>query len=301
MGGFSLTTPVVLMVFNRPEATARIFEAIRQAKPPQLLIVADGPRKARPDDPHRCAEVRRIVAQVDWPCRVLTNFSEENLGCRRRVSSGLDWVFEQVERAIILEDDCLPDSTFFRFCQEMLDRYRDDPRVGMISGDNFQGEKGGGRASYYFSRYFHVWGWATWRDRWQGSYDVDMAKWPSVKGEGWLKGIVEGGAERAEWKKNFEKTWRGQIDTWDFQWVFANWVEKRLCLLPAVNLVSNIGFDLDATHTKSAGSLADLKRHALSFPLVHPDRVERDAAADARSRHRAAAKGLLGWLMARLP
>lgn len=286
MTDFTLTTPVALLVFNRPETTALVFAAIRQARPAQLLIVADGPRAGRAGEAERCAEVRRIVEDIDWPCRVLRNYAESNMGCRTRVASGLDWVFERVEEAIILEDDCLPDPSFFQFCQELLAYHRDDRRVGMISGDNFQFGRRGGDESYYFSRYFHIWGWATWRDRWKGSYDVAMRKWPEAKEGTFLAGLLEDRAERAEWRKSFEMTWRGRIDTWDYQWVFANWLQARFCVLPSVNLVCNVGFDADATHTKVAGSLANLETQAMAFPLKHPQEVARNRDADRHSRHR---------------
>lgn len=300
MTDFNLTTPVALLVFNRPETTALVFAAIRQARPAQLLIVADGPRAGRAGEAARCAAVRRIVGNVDWPCRVMHNYAETNLGCRSRVASGLDWVFQQVEEAIVLEDDCLPDPSFFRFCQELLARYREDRRVGMISGDNFQFGRSFGDESYYFSRYFHVWGWATWRNRWAGSYDVAMTRWPTAKGKQWLKGLLEDEAELAEWARNFDSTWRGRIDTWDYQWVFCNWLEERLCLLPALNLVSNVGFDPQATHTKVAGELANLESKAVGFPLKHPREVVRNAEADQASRHRSRKSSLLAALFARL-
>ena len=240
------------------------------------------------------------MGDIDWPCRVLRNYAENNLGCRSRVASGLDWVFQHAEEAIILEDDCLPDPSFFRFCQELLARYREDQRVGMISGDNFQFGRSFGDESYYFSRYFHVWGWATWRNRWAGSYDAAMTRWPTARDSSWLTDLLEDEAERAEWARNFDSTWRGRIDTWDYQWVFANWLEERLCLLPSLNLVSNVGFDTQATHTKVAGELANLESSALSFPLKHQREVARNREADQASRHRSPKSSLLSSLFARL-
>jgi hypothetical protein len=283
MSSFNLTTPVALLVFNRPDTTARVFAAIREARPAQLLIVADGPRAERADDGARCAEVRRIVEQVDWPCKVQHNYAKVNQGCRQRVASGLDWVFDQVVEAIVLEDDCLPDRTFFRFCQELLEYYRNDHRVGMISGDNFQFGHQCTNDSYYFSRYFHIWGWATWRDRWVGSYDVALKQWPEVKNQSWLSAMLNDKAETATWKKKFEKAYCCKIDTWDYQWVFANWLKDRLCILPSVNLISNEGFNSMATHTKVVVHLANLDRHPVTFPLKHPGDVLINRDADQRS------------------
>lgn len=283
MSDWQLNTPVAFMVFNRPCKTERVFAVIAKAKPPKLLVVADGPRVNRAGEADKCAATRAIIDRVDWDCEVLTNYSDGNLGCKRRVSSGIDWVFEQVEEAIILEDDCVPDPTFFRYCQELLDRYRHDQRIGLISGDNFQFGRRRNDDSYYFSKYVHIWGWATWRDRWAGSYDVSMAKWPRIRDEGWLEDIVGNKREAVFWQKVFDRVYCGDIDTWDYQWVFANWVEGRLTVLPAINLIANIGFDANATHTTGDSELANLPSHALTYPLKHPVGVIRNMQADAFS------------------
>lgn len=280
MSDWQLKTPVAFIIFNRPDTTEQVFAEIAKARPPKLLVIADGPRTNRPGEAEKCAATRALIEKVDWDCEVLTNFSEVNLGCKQRVSSGIDWVFEQVEEAIILEDDCLPDSTFFRFCQEMLERYRHDQRIGMISGDNFQFGHRRNDDSYYFSKYVHIWGWASWRDRWANRYDVAMAKWPRIRDEGLLVDMVGNAHEAAFWHKIFERVSRGEIDTWDYQWVFANWVEGRMTILPAVNMISNIGFDANATHTTGASDLADLARYPLAFPLKHPLGVFRNIQAD---------------------
>jgi hypothetical protein len=163
-----LRTPVVLIGFNRPEVTARNLAAIRTVSPVHLLLVADGPRAARPEDQPKVAAVREAMRTVDWPCRVEERFSEENLGCEGNVETGLDWVFSTVERAIVLEDDCIADPTFFRYAEELLDRYAEDSRVWHIAG-NRHGVPSHlfGADSYRFSTWASVWAWATWADRWQ--------------------------------------------------------------------------------------------------------------------------------------
>lgn len=304
MSSFTLTTPVVLLVFNRPDTIARVFAVIREARPSHLLVVADGPRTDRPGEAALCDEVRRIVEQVDWQCEVFHNYSETNLGCKLRVSSGLDWVFSQVEEAIILEDDCLPDASFFPYCQELLEFYRHNQQIGMISGDNFQFGRKHNEDSYYFSKYFHIWGWATWRSRWIGSYDVNIKQWPVVRDESWLSDILDDKSELAAWKINFDKVYSGKIDTWDYQWVFANWLQDRLCILPSVNLISNIGFNSQATHTKVNINIANIACSAVSFPLQHPEKVIRNTLADKFSQHVAVDesyvmsifKRLIGWI-----
>jgi hypothetical protein len=304
MPDFRLTTPVAFIIFNRPDTTERVFAEIAKAKPPKLLVVGDGPRANRSGEAERVAATRAIIKRVDWDCEVLTNFSEVNLGCKRRVSSGIDWVFEQVEKAIFLEDDCLPDPTFFRFCQEMLERYHHDQRIGMISGDNFQFGRRRNDDSYYFSKYVHVWGWASWRDRWAGSYDVTMARWPRIRNEGWLGDMVGNRREAAYWQNIFERVYRGEIDSWDYQWLFANWVEGRMSILPAVNLISNVGFDENATHTIGDSDLANLARNQIGFPLTHPSGVFRNIQADQFSERmcfripltKRVRNKLVGWL-----
>lgn len=280
MPEFQLTTPVAFIIFNRLDTTRHVFAEIAKARPSKLLVIADGPRTNRLGEAEKCAQTRAVIAGVDWDCEVLTNFSEVNLGCKRRVSSGIDWVFEQVEEAIILEDDCLPDSTFFRFCQELLERYRHDQRIGMISGDNFQFGNRRNDDSYYFSKYVHIWGWASWRDRWANSYDVTMSRWPRIRDEAWLTDMVGNVREAVFWHRVFERVHRGEIDTWDYQWVFANWVEGRMTILPSVNMISNIGFDANATHTTGDSELANLARCPISFPLKHPLGVFRNVQAD---------------------
>jgi hypothetical protein len=274
-----LKAPVAFLVFNRPDTTTRVFEAIRVARPPKLLIVADGPRADKPGEAERCAAVRRIIDGVDWPCEVLKNYSDINLGCKRRVSSGLDWVFNTVEEAIILEDDCLPHPTFFRFCEELLDRYRDDERVAMISGDNFQFGKRRTEYSYYFSIYPHIWGWASWRRTWK-LYDVGMRSWPEIRNGRWLSDIFGDGRTARYWSDIFERTYRNEIDTWDHQLTFALCAMKGLVILPNINLVANIGFGAGASHTGSRSFVANLPVEPMVFPLQHPPFMARDTVAD---------------------
>ncbi|CEN55996.1 hemolytic protein HlpA [Candidatus Methylopumilus turicensis] len=274
MTEFKLTTPVAFIIFNRPDTTERVFAEIAKAKPTKLLVIADGAREDRVGEAEKVAVTRAIINRVDWDCEVLTNFSDVNLGCKVRVSSGIDWVFEQVKEAIILEDDCLPDPTFFRFCQEMLDRYRHDLRVGMISGDNLQFGRCQNDESYYFTKYVHIWGWATWRDRWQDSYDVNLKKWPLIRDQGRIMDIVTYPYQRNYWSSIFDRIYKNKIDTWDYQWVFANWVESRINVAPNINLVSNIGFDrVDATHTTASGDESNLPTFNMLFPLNHPSSI----------------------------
>lgn len=180
MSEFKLNVPVLLLIFNRPDTTQRVFHEIRGASPLQLFISADGPRENKPGEFEKCQITRDIVRQVDWDCEVYTNFRDKNLGCKIAVSSAIDWFFENVEEGIILEDDCLPSFSFFRFCEELLEKYRDDERIMQIGGTNLLSEWQRSDDSYYFSKYGAIWGWATWRRAWQ-YYDVNMKLWPEVK------------------------------------------------------------------------------------------------------------------------
>lgn len=275
-----MKTAVAFLIFNRPNATEKVFQAIRQSQPPILLLVADGPRKDKVGEAEKCAATRAIIDKVDWQCKVITNFADENLGCKLRVSSGLNWVFEQVEEAIILEDDCLPDPTFFRFCEELLERYKDDKRIMAISGNNLQFGLRRNNDSYYFSRYFHCWGWASWRRAWQ-HYDVEMKLWPSIRDSGWLKDLLQDTYAEKYWTKLFQSTYQGCINTWDYQWVFTCWIQNGLIISPNVNLVSNIGFGKEATHTQDTNNiLANMRINSLIFPLKHPISFIRNNQAD---------------------
>lgn len=279
MSDWRLQTPVAFIIFNRPDTTERVFGEIAKAKPPTLLVVADGPRDSRSGEAERCRAARAIIERVDWDCEVKTNFSDANLGCKKRVASGIEWVFEEVPEAIILEDDCLPHPTFFPFCEEMLIRYRDDERIGMISGDNFQFGQRRSDDSYYFSRYAHIWGWASWRRAWR-NYDRDIKKWPRIRAARLLEAIVRDPFEQRYWDGIFQAVYEGKIDTWDYQWVLACWTHNMLSIMPAVNLISNIGFGADATHTTNAGIYANLPTEALEFPLRHPEFVLPNPPAD---------------------
>lgn len=276
---FQIKTPVAFLIFNRPDTTERVFEEIRLAKPHKLLVIADGPRPDRPGETEKCAAARAVIDRVDWQCQVQTNYSDVNMGCKRRISSGLDWVFDTVEEAIILEDDCLPHPTFFRFCEELLEKYRYDERVMMISGDNFQYGKRRTNYSYYYSRYPHIWGWASWQRAWK-YYDVDMKLWPEICDGGWLKDIFGRRSVVKYWERMFNDTYKCLIDTWDYQLAFACMVNNVLSILPNCNLVSNIGFGPNATRTTQKNKLSYMAAEEISFPLIAPPYVIRDAAAD---------------------
>ncbi len=267
-----LNTPVAMIVFNRPEPTRRVLAAIAKARPSRLLIIADGPRSNRQEEAERCAEVRQIVSRIDWPCKVDNNFAAENIGCRKRVISGLNWVFSLVEEAIILEDDCLPDPSFFPYCAELLERYRENSHVGLIAGFNYEGSFRH-PYSYYFSPLASIWGWATWRRCWH-QYDEHLKGWPEAKRSGLLNRLFPDKKIVAYWESIFDRMHDGAgPNTWDYQWVYTSWSRNWLNILPSTNLVQNIGFGQDATHTKNSDPLAAIRADTMAFPLRHPSAI----------------------------
>jgi len=275
-----IRTPVALIIFNRPDTTERVFQAIRQAQPQKLLVIADGPRIDRPNEAEKCAASRAVIAKVDWECEVLTNYSPINLGCKLRVSSGIDWVFSEVEEAIILEDDCLPAPSFFPFCQALLERYRYDERIMQISGNNFLQDRFNIKLkeSYYFSKYGGIWGWASWRRAWK-FFDVKMENWNELKMSDLLPSIFDSAAEQNSWTDVFDKVVAGVVDTWDYQWLYARWCQNHLSIVPKSNLVSNIGFRKDATHTKCKTSVSNLEVEDI-WHITHPNSMIRNREAD---------------------
>jgi len=276
-----LQTAVLLLIFNRPDATGRMIEAVRIARPSRLYIAADGPRADRPGESARCQEARKAATAIDWPCEVKTLFRASNLGCRKAVSAAIDWFFTQEQEGIILEDDCIPCESFFRFCVALLERYRDDARIMSIGGNNFQRGQTRGDASYYFSKYFHCWGWATWRRAW-GLYNPDMRMPDDVLEEDMLTKLSEGRQVFVDyWSDIFKRTRAGEIDSWAYGFTLSCWVQNGLSIVPQSNLVSNIGTGRESTHTADQ-SWAEWTSSVgeIVFPLTHPKDMERNAAAD---------------------
>jgi len=272
----SLSTPVVFLIFNRPDLTSVVFEEIARAKPKTLLIVADGPRNS--EEAQKCLEARRVTDRVSWDCELFTNFADRNMGCKSRIASGLDWAFSIVEEAIVLEDDCLPAPSFFPFCEKLVDYYRLDDRIMHIGGVNFQIHRPKPPSTYYFSKYTHVWGWASWRRAWK-HYDCEMTSWPEFKNSGMLNHLCEDPFELSHWSSICEQVYSGAIDTWDYQWLYACWTQNALSIVPSSNLVSNIGFRSDATHTHGASQTANLATEDI-WQLRHPNVMVADRIAD---------------------
>ncbi|MEI6480332.1 MAG: nucleotide-diphospho-sugar transferase [bacterium] len=263
-----MKTPVLFIIFNRPETTKKVFESIRQAKPQKLFIAADGPRENKAKEEELCEETRKIATMIDWPCETRTLFREKNLGCGKAVSEAITWFFENVEEGIILEDDCLPDQSFFHFCSELLERYRLNDKIFMISGDNFLPKSLKPKESYYFSKIAHIWGWATWKRAWR-EYDFKMRDFPIFLENKTIEKIWTQKENQKYWLERFYEVTNGQIDTWDHQWTYTIWKNQGFSVAPSVNLISNIGFGSKGTHTTNPNDISsNLPREEMKFPLT---------------------------------
>jgi hypothetical protein len=269
-----ISTPVVLLIYRRPELIRRVAERVFAANPPLLLVVADGPRDT--SEQALCDEARNVIREFPWAGEVRWEAAERNLGLRRRVSSGIDWAFSQVERAIILEDDCLPEPSFFTYCEALLERYRDDERVMEIAGSSLTADSVDTDGSYYFSKYYHPWGWATWRRAWS-LYDVDIARWPEIKRRGGF--TFDTWVEKRFWSRVFDRSHNREFNTWDYQWLFAMLSHSGMSAVPKTNLVTNIGFGPGGTHYTAGHRFGNMKPGALP-DIVHPDSMIRNAVAD---------------------
>lgn len=248
MEPYQVKSPLLFLIFNRPNVTKAVFEQIRLAKPAKLYIAADGPRFDREAEGDLCKESRSIVNHIDWPCEVKTLFRDQNLGCKNAISSAIDWFFDNEEEGIILEDDCLPANSFFFFCDTLLQKYRYDSRIRHIAGCNLQMGKTWGEASFYFSNLTAVWGWATWKRVWK-DYDKDLIFYNEDEISLQLRKIFSDQFLIGYWENTFKDLKAGKIDTWDYQLAFLNYFNNSLSINPNVNLISNIGFGKEATHT----------------------------------------------------
>jgi len=262
-----LSTPVAFILFRRPETTARVWEKIRQAKPPKLFLIADGGRNE--EEWLMCHAARKVVQLIDWECEVHRNFADTNLGCRDRVVTGLDWVFDQVDQAIILEDDCLPSSSFFRYCEDLLIKYEKDTRIAQVCGTNYQDGHVRGSASYYFSKYPTIWGWATWKRAWVNR-DCSAQAWSNPEIQNLILAKCASDMERFKMGFRFNAAHVQSIDTWDYGWIFSVWCQNLISCVPETNLVQNIGFGLGATHTQPEEKIMSFINSEMEFPLRHP-------------------------------
>lgn len=264
-----LDTAVLFLVFSRLDTTKQVFEAIRQAKPPRLYVAADGARVGKEGEAEKVQAVRDFIIQnIDWDCQVKTLFRDKNLGCKNAVSSAITWFFDNEEQGIILEDDCLPSQSFFWYCEELLEKYKNNPNVYLISGDSRGPESFDMQEDYGFCKYPLIWGWASWAYVWK-QYDPELIEWPRTK-KILLADISDKTATVRFWRNTFDKMYNKKIDTWDYQFSYLLLKNKAKCIVPKVNLITNIGFGADATHTFEVDSIAaNRARHEVELPLTH--------------------------------
>jgi hypothetical protein len=276
-----MNTPILFLIFNRYDTTQKVFTEIRKQKPKYLFVAADGPRKNKAGEAEQCQQVRDIIKQVDWDCELKTLFREENLGCKTAVSSAITWFFYQVEQGIILEDDCLPDASFFPFCEKLLDRYKNDTRIGHIGGNCFLPNEMDKNYSYNFSSISHIWGWATWRRVWQ-NFDLNFPYWEEArKDRNKRQSLFKNWREKIYFSTFISDTLKGVINTWDVQYLYMLRVQNQLSIYPATNLVTNIGLNsADATHTKGKNNKHIIPASAIQMPLKHPPYILRNKRLD---------------------
>ncbi len=273
-------TPVLFLIFNRPGYTKKVFEQIKAIKPRQLFIAADGPRNNVAEDVANCRLTREIIKEIDWDCNLNTLFRDHNLTSRYAISTAISWFFDAVEEGIILEDDTLPDASFFTYCQELLQKYRDVPKVRHINGSNFLlGKKFTDKDSYYFSNYCHPWGWATWRRSWK-DFDVELPGYDESHLRKRLSEITNNVEVVNMWVKNINDAVSKRIDCWDFQWFYTMWMTEGMAITPAVNLITNIGFGNFATNTTYTHTrIGNMKRTRLE-KIYHPVEIIVNTSAD---------------------
>lgn len=267
-----------MVAFNRPELTKQVFEAVKVYKPTKLYVAADGARKHVTNDIDKCKKTRAILSEVDWDCEVITLFREENLGCGKAVSGAISWFFEYEEEGVILEDDCLPNPSFFTYCKTLLDYHRNNNKVMHIGGTNLQFGKKYGSDSYYYSSIPHVWGWATWRRAWK-NYDFNLSDLNYFLNNKRIEQYVGKGKTHDFWFDIFCKMNQKKINTWDYQWQYAIWNNNGVSIIPQVNLIKNIGFGIDATHTTENHDFANMETFEIS-EIIHPKNISINKEAD---------------------
>lgn len=274
------STPILLIVFNRPHLTAKVLDSLLALQPDTLYVAADGPRQNNSSDIKRCSETRGLIkSKITWPCQLKTRFLNENKGCGKAVSEAISWFFSENEQGIILEDDCLPDPSFYTFCEQLLLKYKSNEEIMHIGGANFQDGKKRGDGSYYFSSEIHVWGWASWKRAWN-TFDYNISDLQQFTATDKIKKYYQDKTIIRYWYNIFQRMQTHEIDTWDYQWRYAIWKSGGLAIIPQKNLVSNIGFGADATHTTATASSDNVPSQAIDNVLVHPAAIIRDTAAD---------------------
>lgn len=274
-----MNSAVLFLTYRRFNTAEKVFSSIRQAQPPRLYFASNAPNPINLNEEGEVSKVRNLIELVDWPCELYTLFRDEHLSVKQSIPSAIDWFFEHEEMGIILEDDCLPDQSFYLYCDELLEKYKAEKNIMMISGNNFQRDTAY-KDSYYFSKYTHIWGWATWRSRWI-EYDVHMTDYPSLKKNHFLENYpYNGKLANAYWNGIFDNTYANNIKTWDYQWLFLCWRKKKISIVPSVNLVHNIGFGVESENTMLELGVSVLPSSFMRFPMKHPKGIHINEKSD---------------------
>jgi len=275
-----MNTPVVIFIYQRTNNWTALARVLSQVKPLTIYLVADGPKNSMEKIETDKARVG-LESLINWQCQIHKNYAKTNLGLKERFRTGIDWVFQSTDRAIFLEDDCIPDPTFFKFCDELLDKYKDDERIFSISGNNFQFGKSRSKDSYYYSKYPHIWGWATWKRSWD-KYDGNISDWGDRRKSDWLRDSTSGFIISKFWKYIFDRLSAGKINTWDYQLTYASFKSRGLNIIPSVNLVTNVGYGKYSTNIKSKNQTIGVEAVPMAFPLVHPINLAIDDECDRK-------------------
>lgn len=272
-------SPVAIIVYNRAEEALLVLKEIFKYQPKELFIIADGPKLNDSEDKKKCEEVKKIIDSFNWDCKVNVNYSSHNLGLKKRVITGLNWLFSKVERAIILEDDCVPSDDFFNFCDEMLEYYKDETDIGCITGVNFQDNITRGQYSYYFSKYNHCWGWAAWRRSWD-LFSEDLSFWPEYRKSKAWKSKFSLYREKLFWTKHFDYCYSNDVNSWAANWALSLFFHESLTVTPQKNLISNVGHGENSTHTSDKNSkFSNMPTYELKN-IAHPPGIRLNNDAD---------------------
>lgn len=277
MSSLSYKVPIVLFAYKRRSNFSAIFASLRKIQPQFIYFIADGPK---PGEEKECEKTRKTLeSYIDWPCKIRRNYSDTNLGLKQRFHTGLEWVFEHEDRVIIIEDDCIPSPSFFTYCEQLLEKYKNDKRIASISGNNFLFDKLNISDSYYFSRYPLIWGWATWKRAWKG-YDPELSSWNLNGSNHWLSDYIEDYVPRLYWSLIFNLVKSEKIKTWDYQFTYHCFRKEMLHIIPNCNLVTNVGDDSSATNTKIKSKTIGLRSESIDLPFKHPKYIIRNKLAD---------------------
>jgi len=274
-------TPILFVIFARIDTTQKVFDAIRTCKPKTLYVAADGPREGKKGEKEKCQQTRDIIEQIDWDCELKTLFRDKNLGCKMAVSSAISWFFENEESGIILEDDCLPDQSFFPYCEELLIKYKDDERIGHIGGNCFFPNLFNQNESYTFSSLSHIWGWATWRRVWK-KYDLNLSYWKEGSKEK-RRNLFNYKIEEIYFSSFISDAIneRNGMHAWDCQHLYSLRLQNQLSIYPSINLVTNIGlYSEEATHISWKNKHNYIHSKPIKFPLNHPKEIIRNHSID---------------------